>query len=113
MKVSEYNPTARAAFGQSLVDIGVSVFRAIVMLLSVAPLTLALTWIFQHPGEDIGIVESWVSVSGEVYCVVLVFLFASFLIGHCFRAWGLEHIHKASEASTRSEHSGGVAQEPA
>ncbi len=113
MKVSELNPTARAAFGQSLVDIGVSVLRAIVMLITVAPLTLAFAWIFQHPGENIGIVEAWFSVSGEVSLSVLACLTLSFAAGLSLRDQGLKHIHRASEAGTRSEHSGGVAREPA
>lgn len=42
MKPNEYNPKAREAFGKSLIDIGVAIFKGIMLLFTLAPLSFLL-----------------------------------------------------------------------
>ncbi|ATC88752.1 hypothetical protein PARC_b0569 [Pseudoalteromonas arctica A 37-1-2] len=42
MKPEDYNPKAKEAFGKSLIDIGVAIFKGIILLFTVVPLAAIL-----------------------------------------------------------------------
>lgn len=40
MKINDYNPKAREAFGKTLVDLGSAIHKSIVLLITVVPITI-------------------------------------------------------------------------
>jgi len=102
MKPEEYSPKAREAFGKSLIDIGVSIFKGIVLLITVVPVSLILKGALEPEGVEISIVTLVESMSSGTYLLFIGFLGFSFIAGGWFRAEGLWHIHK-SEVQGRSD----------
>jgi len=101
MKPEQYSPRAREAFGRSLIDIGVSIFKAIMLLITAVPLAAIAKSVFL-PNGQVSVWESLNSVSPSTKAMILLLLMVSFLVGHYFRREGLRHIHE-SEAGARSD----------
>lgn len=99
MKPEQYNSKAREAFGQSLIDIGVSIFKAIMLLVTAVPLAAITKSVFSPHSQEVSVWEALNSVTPGTQALVLVFLIVSFLMGHYFRKEGLRHIHETEEPS--------------
>ena len=96
MKIEDYSPKAREDFGKSLVDIGVSIYKGLILLFTVIPISVLLCSGLSANGEDISIFTPFESMSNATYLTLMAFLVVAFLLGHVFRSAGLKHIH-ASE----------------
>jgi len=100
MKPEEYNPKAREAFGKSLIDIGVSIFKGIILLITVVPASLILKGALESGSVEISIVTLFESMSNGTYFLFICFLGLSLLAGGWFRTEGLRHIHGSEENKT-------------
>ena len=53
MKPEEYNGKAREAFAKSLIDIGVAIFKGIILLVTVVPITVLAKSAFDSKGNPV------------------------------------------------------------
>jgi len=94
VRPEKYTPKAREAFGKSMLDIGDSILKGIILLFTLAP----LTYLAQAAGEGkagASMKELLAFMSTGGYFVFLGLLIVSFFVGHIFRLQGLKHIHEA------------------
>lgn len=102
MKPEKLNPKAREAFAKTLIEVGVSIFKAIILLVTVAPISLILKGAFDGEASNISFLEIAASISDGAKITLLVMLSIAFILGHFFRREGLRHLH---ELENQSEHS--------
>ena len=103
LKPEEYNPKAREAFGKSLIDIGVGIFKGIMLLFTVAPLTFMLKEAADRSSNGISLFDLFSFMSTPAYLVFLVLLAGAFFLGDYFRREGLRHIHEIENSSQCTE----------
>ncbi|WP_444907768.1 hypothetical protein [Microbulbifer sp. SSSA008] len=96
MKPSELNKEARIAFGKTLIDISIAVFKGIILLFTVIPITIILNNTLSSSEEKLDILRFFTSMNQETHLALLVFILISFWVGHSFRRAGLKHIHEAN-----------------
>ena len=97
MRLEQYSPKAREAFGKSMLDIGDSILKGIILLFTLAP----LTFLAQAAGEGkagASMKELLAFMSTGGYFAFLGLLMVSFLVGYVFRIQGLRHIHEIGRA---------------
>jgi hypothetical protein len=94
LKPEEYNPKAREAFGKSLIDIGVSIFKGIMLLFTIVPLTFMLKVAVDGSSKSISFIDLFSFMSTSTYLIFLAVLFCAFFLGYYFRKEGLRHIHE-------------------
>ena len=94
MKPDEYNPKAREAFGKSLIDIGVTIFKGVILLLTVVPITVIAKSVFEGTGRYISVFEILGSISNVTLLSLMVLILFAFFAGHYLRKEGLRHIHE-------------------
>lgn len=94
MKPEEYNPKAREAFGQLLIDIGVSIFKAIMLFMTVVPLAALAKGVFLPHEQNVSVWEALVSISPGTQALIFALLIGSFWLGYYFWKEGLRHIHE-------------------
>lgn len=97
MKPNQYNPTAREAFGRSLIDIGVAIFKNLMLVFTVIPLAALLKAALGGDETDGSVIHGLLSLSGGSQVLILGFIIASFVIGHIFRKEGLRHLHELEQ----------------
>ena len=90
MNVSDLNDKAKEAFAKSLIDIGVSIFKGIILTLMVLPATLIVKATIEDNSSKISIVEILGSMSGPTYISFLALLSIAFFAGHLFRKEGVK-----------------------
>tara|TARA_R110002096_G_C14590172_1_gene721926 strand:+ start:1532 stop:1834 length:303 start_codon:yes stop_codon:yes gene_type:complete len=95
MEIDDYNPKAREAFGKSLVDIGVSIYKGIIILFTIVPITVILKTTLSNNPKDTNLIMIFGNMSVSNYVTLIVFLIAAFLAAHFFRSEGLKHIHES------------------
>ncbi|MBE7374748.1 MULTISPECIES: hypothetical protein [Pseudomonadaceae] len=101
MKPENLNPKAREAFAKTLIEVGVSIFKAIILLVTIAPISVIFKSAFDGESSNISFLEIAASISGGTQIILLVMLSAAFILGHLFRREGLRHLH---ELENQSEH---------
>ncbi|WP_165856848.1 hypothetical protein [Marinobacter sp. JSM 1782161] len=97
MKPDDYNPMAREAFGRTLIDVGVSIFKSIILLFTVVPLAAILEIVFRNQTDLSSIFEILGALSGSTQLLIIGFLIIGFFAGHWFRKEGLRHLHELEE----------------
>jgi ABC-type microcin C transport system permease subunit YejB len=102
MNPNNYNPKAREAFGKSLIDIGVGIYKAIMLLFTIGPLTYIVASISEGKKIDTPISDMYSLMSGSTYILFMVILIISFFAGHYFRKEGLRHIHESENINNNS-----------
>ncbi len=95
MKVAQLSPKAREAFGKSLIDVGVGIFKGIMLLFTVAPMTFLLKGGLDGANTAASFSELWKLMRSPMYFAFLALLVLAFFIGDLFRREGLRHIHEA------------------
>ncbi|WP_155826457.1 hypothetical protein [Vreelandella zhanjiangensis] len=95
MKIEEYNSKAREAFGKTLVELGVAVFKGIILLITIIPLGFIAKTIAEENENPISFIEFISSMSNETYLTFIILLSISFILGHALRKEGLRHIHES------------------
>lgn len=74
MKPEEYNPKAREAFGKSLIDVGVGIFKGVVLLFTVAPMTLLIkNGLNENNDIDVFIHDIKIFINSKAYWISLCF----------------------------------------
>jgi hypothetical protein len=101
MIVNELNPKAREAFGKSLIDSGLAIFKGLMLLLTVVPLLALLKSVFSTPTSTISLSSFVVSLSWPAGALVLIFFAASFLFAAWLQQEGLRHIHVSEVKSIK------------
>lgn len=99
MKPEEYNPKAREAFGNSLITIGVAIFKGIILLVTVVPLTAILKSVFDGSGDAISLFDQLATLSVGTKVLISGLLIGAFCMGHYFRKAGLKHLHEMESHS--------------
>ena len=94
MKPDNYNPMAREAFAKSLIDIGVAIFKGIILLFTVVPLALIFKSVFDGTASSVSFLDVYISLSPTTRVIFLVLLASSGVAGHLFRKEGLRHLHE-------------------
>lgn len=95
MRPENYNPKARQKFGETLVDIGVSIYKGIMLLFTVALLTFILSNASDKGKVETSITDLLAFMSSSSYLLFLSILVIAFFAGHYFRKEGLRHIHES------------------
>lgn len=95
MKIKEYTPKARAAFGQTLVEIGQSIFKGIILLLTIFPLSYIIRTTLEKSEEPLSFFTMVDSMTNGSKVLFLLLLIISFILGDFFRSQGLKHIHQS------------------
>ncbi|MCE9686661.1 hypothetical protein LZP73_10630 [Shewanella sp. AS16] len=102
MKPNNYNPKAKEAFGRSLIDIGVAIFKGLMLLFTVAPASIIVKDVFEDGTSKISLYEALANMSTPTYYMFLGIILIGFLIGHVFRKEGLRYLHEAEEYEKKS-----------
>lgn len=97
MKPDQYNPKAREAFARSLIDIGAAVFKGIILLVTVVPLTAILKSALDGPGSEVSLFEIIGSLSTKTQVAIFGMMSVGLFVGHVFRKEGLRHLHEIEE----------------
>ncbi len=95
MKPENYNPKARQKFGETLVEIGVAIFKGIMLLFTIAPLTFMLSNVSPKGQIETSVSDLFKFMTSTTYLLFLVLLSFAFFAGHYFRNEGLRHIHES------------------
>ncbi|EIU6783812.1 TPA: hypothetical protein ACVOYQ_004702 [Vibrio alginolyticus] len=98
MKVENYNPKAREAFGKTLVDISVSIFKGLMLLITIVPLGFIAKATVEKGNEPLSFIEFVSSMSSDTYFMFSGLLIISFVLGHYLRKEGLRHIHESENS---------------
>ncbi|MDP3816146.1 hypothetical protein [Pseudomonas sp.] len=94
MKPENLNPKAREAFAKTLIDVGVSVFKGIILLLTVIPIAAIFKSAFDGVSIEVSLIKIIGSMTIGTYITLLTLLIIAFFIGHLFRKEGLRHLHE-------------------
>ncbi len=94
MKPEELNPKAREAFGKSLIDIGVGIFKGNIFLFTAAPMTYLLKGMVDGALKNPSWSDFSVFIMSPGYAIFLLLWVFSVLLGESFRKEGLRHIHE-------------------
>ena len=100
MKVEEYNSEARKAFGKTLIDIGTAIHKAIILLMTVVPITIIFKSLVDENYLKKPILDLVCSIMCDhffLYLFLLLWSSIAMKIGENFRNAGLKHIHEAEE----------------
>ena len=103
MKPEELSPKAREAFGKSLVDIGVAIFKSLMLLITVVPLAALLKASLNTDSSPVSIFKLLSSISMGTYFVVIALMCLGFWIGLVFRREGIRHIHEVELAQDKKD----------
>jgi ABC-type long-subunit fatty acid transport system fused permease/ATPase subunit len=90
MKPEDYNPKAREAFAKSLIDIGVAIFKGIMILIIISPISF-LFKLASEGKEDLSILNN---ISDPLFNSFIVLMIIGFGLGYYFRREGLRHLHE-------------------
>ncbi len=91
MKVEDLNPKAKEAFAKSLIDIGVAIFKTILLLVVVVPITMVAKGIFSDAEVTIGTLAGQFNFLS--YALYLSLILVALFLGNHFRAAGLQIFH--------------------
>ena len=100
MKIEEYNSEARKAFGKTFIDIGTAIHKAIILLMTVIPITIIFESLVDENYLKKPILDLVCSIMCDhffLYSFLLLWSAIAMIIGEKFRDAGLRHIHEAEE----------------
>jgi len=89
MKIKELNNLAKEAFARSLIDVGVAIFKSLIITLMVLPATLIVKATIENNSSKISIIDIFQSMSGLTYTLFLALLFIAFTAGYYLRKEGI------------------------
>jgi hypothetical protein len=94
MKPDDYNPKAREAFGKTLIDISVAIFKGVILLVTVVPLTSILQVALSGNKVPVSLFDMIDSLSTGTKWTFFLLLVVAFVAGLSLRKEGLRHIHE-------------------
>ena len=96
MKIDDLSPKAREAFGKTLIDISLAIYKGVILLITVVPLAAIFKSAFSENQPDMqSIYEMLDGLSSSTKISIIALLAVAFLIAHYFRAEGIKHIHNS------------------
>lgn len=99
LKPDSYNPKAREAFAKSLIDIGVSIFKGIMLLFTVVPLAAVLKSALDENDSATSIFSIINSLTIATQALILGLIVIGFVAAHFFRKEGLRHLHEIESSN--------------
>jgi len=100
MKLEDYNDKAKEAFAKSLIDIGVAIFKSMILTIMVLPVTLIVKTTIDGGNSEISVIQILSSMSGITYATFLSFIIFAFFSGYYFRKEGLKILNTIDEPAT-------------
>ncbi|GLO61049.1 hypothetical protein MACH09_15570 [Vibrio sp. MACH09] len=100
MKADDYNPKAREVFGKTLVDTGVSIYKGLILLLTIVPLSFIAKVTVEKDKISLSFLEFIGSMSFATYVIFLSLLAISFVLAYYLRKEGLRHIHESENITS-------------
>lgn len=97
MKSENLNPRAREAFARTLIDVGVSVFKGMILLLTVIPIAAIFKSAFDGVSVEVSLIKIIGTMTIGTYVVFMALLVTAFFVGHLFRKEGLRHLHELED----------------
>ena len=97
MKIGDLNDKAKEAFAKSLIDIGVAIFKGIILTLMVLPATLIVKATIENNSSKISIIEILGSMTGPTYISFIALLSIAFFAGHTFRKEGIKLLNTIND----------------
>ncbi len=97
MKPENLNPKAREAFAKSLIDTGVAMFKALMLLITVVPIAALFKAASTSLGKSVSFIEILAPLSGVTGFLIMLFMVLSFGFGGWLRQEGIRHIHEIEE----------------
>ena len=94
MKPEDYNPKAREAFAKSLIDIGAAIFKSLMLLITVVPVSLVVKAALDGKDLNVSFLGMWQSFSNGTALAIGSFILIGILVGYYFRKEGLRHLHE-------------------
>jgi len=94
MKAKDMNPKAREAFGKTLIDIGVSIYKSIMLLILVFPITIVLKSALEGTDSTVSIYQIINSFSVDTQYTLIFFISIAVIAAELARNEGLRHIHE-------------------
>jgi len=88
------NPKAREAFGKTLIDIGVAIYKSIMLLVLIFPITLILKSSLEEQGSTISFFEIINSFSTGTQLSLLILIAIAIIAAELARTEGLRHLHE-------------------
>ena len=92
MKPEHYNSKAREAFAKSLIDTGVAIFKGVLLLIILLPISYIVK--AGLDGRNASVDEVLSSISSGTFLIVLVLLIIGVVLGVWFRNEGVRHLHE-------------------
>ncbi len=96
MKIEDYGPKAREAFGKTLIDISVSIYKGVILLFTVLPLAAIAKSVFVD--GSVHAISLYEVIDGQPTSTkvsLFILLATAFIAAHYYRKEGLRHIHEA------------------
>jgi len=97
VKWEEYNPKAKEALGKIFIDIGVAIFKGIILLFTVVPVTVILKSVLDKEDKPFSLLSAVASMTFGTYILLVFFVVFSMMAGAHMRDKGLKYIHEAEE----------------
>ena len=94
MKPKELNSKAKEAFAKSGIDVGVGVFKAVMLVLLILPMTLIIKIAFEGGADSISVSSVLDSLSIGLWIMLGVFYFLAMLAAFYFRDTGVKILHE-------------------
>jgi len=86
----DLNPKAREAFAKSCIDVGVAIFKSVLLVVFILPMTLVAKAVFDSNQEGISIVHTILSIDSLTWLILLAFIVLGMLAGFFYRDNGLK-----------------------
>ncbi|TMO88104.1 hypothetical protein [Pseudoalteromonas ruthenica] len=99
MNPNDYNLLAREAYAKSLIDVGVSIFKGIMLLCTVVPLAAVMNNIFNDSEKKVSILEVLNSVTLSNQAIIVGLLITAFILAWYLRYEGLRHLYEIQSGS--------------
>jgi len=100
VKFDDLNNKGKEAFANSLIEVGVSLFKGVMITIFVLPITLIIKSGIDGKSSSITPQQILSILDGTTYLTLLSFLVGAILIGLYFRHEGLRLLNKIEEHET-------------
>ena len=86
----ELNPKAREAFAKSSIDVGVAIFKSVLLVVFILPITLIVKAVFDSGGEKVSILDIVTSIDVFTWFFLGLFILVGMLVGYFYRDGGVK-----------------------
>lgn len=93
MKPDQYNPKAKEAFGKSLVDVGVALFKSVMLLIFIMPASIIVMSTADVTKSNISVLDILQRMPSDTFTSFIIIISLAMVMGAYIRALGLKYIH--------------------